>query len=136
MSVKRCRRTGHRSRNATGHPKVPGLGPLGLLLVVLRVRGTWPGVPATWGRRRGTNEQGLAIRVKLAGGDPTSAAKQRDSYVLHWQMASLLEREGDAGARHHRQVAHDILAGMVAKGFHVSPSDLAHLNQLRQKLGG
>ena len=51
-------------------------------------------------------------------------------------LADLLEELGDVQAKTHWQKAHDILAGMVQAGLHVSAQDLSFLQHLRTKIGG
>jgi tetratricopeptide (TPR) repeat protein len=76
----------------------------------------------------------LRIRQRLAESDPGNAEWQRDLYVSHWKMANLLEKQQKPDARQHWQQAHDILAGMVSRGLHVSLQDLGFLEQLKRKL--
>ena len=80
-------------------------------------------------------EDGLQIRRQLAEANPDSAEKQRELWVSHYKIADVLEREGHAGAMEHWKAAHDILAGMVARGLHVTEGDLRYLDILRGKLG-
>ena len=85
---------------------------------------------------RGYFEDDLRISRRLAETDPDSAVKERDLWVSHYKIADVLEREGHAGAMEHWKSAHEILAGMVASGLHVTEGDLRFLETLRGKIGG
>jgi hypothetical protein len=84
---------------------------------------------------RGYFEESLKISRQLAQDDPLSAEKKRDLWVLHWRVANLLESQSNTAAQDHWRKAHDILAAMVQARLHVSPQDLALLEQLRTKVG-
>ncbi len=81
-------------------------------------------------------EQGLAIARKLAEADDTNAQMQRDLWVSHWKIADLMEKQKDPNAIKHWRSAHDVLAGMVQLGLHVSGQGQGFLQHLRAKLGG
>jgi tetratricopeptide (TPR) repeat protein len=76
----------------------------------------------------------LRIAQSLAESDPGNAAWQRDLWVSHWRVADLMEKQKDARAIEHWQQAHDILAGLLARGLHVSPEDLGFLKRLKAKV--
>jgi len=77
----------------------------------------------------------LVTRQRLAAADPANAQWQRDLWVAHGQLANLLENQGDSTATDHWLRAHDLLAGMIQTGLHVSVQDLDFLDQLRRMLG-
>ncbi len=78
----------------------------------------------------------LEVQQRLAASDPANAARQRDLWVSHWEIANLLEKQGAAAAQQHWRAAHDILAGMVQAGLHVSPDDRGFLERMRAKVCG
>jgi tetratricopeptide (TPR) repeat protein len=79
--------------------------------------------------------EGLAIRKKLAAGDPSNTEWQRDLYATHWRLADLAEKQNKpTEARNHWQHAHDVLAGIDKRGLHVAPEDREYLEILRKKL--
>ena len=84
---------------------------------------------------QGFLQQALAISENLADADTTSATMKRTVWVHHAQLAGVLEKRGDATARQHWRAAHDVLAGMVEAGLHVSPKDQGFLGKLREKIG-
>jgi tetratricopeptide (TPR) repeat protein len=78
--------------------------------------------------------QALAISTRLAEVNPTSAELWRTVWVHHAQLAQIYEQGQDTKADTHWRSAHDILAGMLARGLHVSPQDLRYLDHLKRKL--
>lgn len=77
----------------------------------------------------------LRIRQRLADSNPGNAEWQRDLWVSHWRVAYSLEKQWDSRAAEHWRQAHEILAGMIDEGLHVSAADRGFLAQLKAKLG-
>jgi hypothetical protein len=78
---------------------------------------------------------GLGIAQRLAESDPANAGWQRNLWVSHWEVANVLEKQGNAEAKEHWRKAHDILGALVEAGRHVSSQDLGFLKTLRAKIG-
>ena len=76
------------------------------------------------------------IAERLAASDPANAEWQRDLWVSYWRLADHCEKSGQAEeAKAWWQKACDTLAGMKARGLHVSPEDEGFLERLRAKAG-
>ena len=79
---------------------------------------------------------GLAIRERLAASDPGNAQWQRDLWVSYWRLSDTAHKVGDPIAVEYWRRANQTIAGMQARGMHVSQRDIDAVESLKRRVDG
>ena len=82
-----------------------------------------------------TYQESQGIAERLAAADPSNAGWQRDLAVCHFKLGSVAQQQGREDlTRSHFTAMLAVFDAMDRRGLHISPSDRAGLEAIRQQV--